>query len=313
MENLSNRLEILLATYNRVDNLRYTLEQLFTENSPVKNISITILDNNSDDGTSELIDDYARTHTNLKHIKNNRNIGGNPNIARCFEYASAEYFWVLCDDDVYHWENWTQVEEGINKNADCIFVCNTDNPTKNTSCMLCQGTFTPSCIWKSALLNQTVMSNIYYNTSFYFPHIAMLCEVINRQGNIFFCKDSVVINGLYEQKSASNTSFTRGYDNSLHPFQAHTTWAIGFLQAASILKDRKLYNKLFDELRFFDGSKKLQPKAFLETNFDPKKSNNDKRNKAIYVTLLPAKYKPAYVLWNTLLTAKFALRRLIRK
>ena len=108
---LKDKLEIILVTYNRKSYLQKTLEYLFEENSPVKNLQITILDNKSNDGSSELIDEYAKKYSNLIHIINNRNIGGNGNITKAFTISKKDYVWVICDDDKFDCKQF----ENINK------------------------------------------------------------------------------------------------------------------------------------------------------------------------------------------------------
>ena len=96
---IKDKLEIIIVTYNRKVSLEGTLSQLFAPESPVKDLDITVLDNKSTDGTFEVVRQFCKKHQNLKHVVNNRNIGGNGNIARAFETAKKEYVWVLCDDD----------------------------------------------------------------------------------------------------------------------------------------------------------------------------------------------------------------------
>ena len=115
-------IEIILITYNRKKHLQNTFNQIFAEESPIKDFPITILDNKSTDGTSELIEEYRIKFPNIKHIINNRNIGGNANIARAFEIASKEYVWILCDDDEYDFTHWKDVEKAIEENYDAIVI-----------------------------------------------------------------------------------------------------------------------------------------------------------------------------------------------
>ena len=68
--NLNDILEIILITYNRKDYLENTLQQILASNSPLCNLDITVLDNKSNDGTSELIDKYSKRYNNIKHIIN---------------------------------------------------------------------------------------------------------------------------------------------------------------------------------------------------------------------------------------------------
>ena len=96
---LKEQLEILLPTYNRKKHLLRTLTQLTAPESPVRSCSLTVLDNASTDGSSELIEEFAAKIPTIKHIRHAKNIGGNANIARAFEMARAEYVWVLCADE----------------------------------------------------------------------------------------------------------------------------------------------------------------------------------------------------------------------
>ena len=99
-------LQLFLITYNRKKKLQFTLDSLL--NSPVAKYDITVLDNASTDGTSEMLDEYAEKHENIKHVRHNVNIGGNANICRAFEMAAScgkKYAWILCDDDRYDWSN----------------------------------------------------------------------------------------------------------------------------------------------------------------------------------------------------------------
>ena len=111
---MENKLGIVLITYNRKNFLEETFNQIFADNSPIKNFDITVLNNNSTDGTSELINDYCKKFPNLKHVINKINIGGNANIAKAFaEYSNKDYIWVICDNDTYDWSAWQEVENAI--------------------------------------------------------------------------------------------------------------------------------------------------------------------------------------------------------
>ena len=82
---LKDTLEIILITYNRKPFLQNTFKQLLAETSPVKDLDITVLDNCSTDGTSDYLKELCSKHPNIKHVRHNRNIGGNANIARAIE------------------------------------------------------------------------------------------------------------------------------------------------------------------------------------------------------------------------------------
>ena len=123
---IKDKLQIYLITYNRRNKLKNTLDVLLAEDSPIRDFDITILNNASNDGSYELIEQYCVDYKNLKHIRHNINIGGNANICGAFEMGGScdkEYFWVLCDDDKYDFSNWSEVEELIKEKKDIICLC----------------------------------------------------------------------------------------------------------------------------------------------------------------------------------------------
>jgi len=172
-------LEIFLITYNRSNYLHDTLDKILEEKSPIKDNKITILDNCSTDNTQEVIDHFKKE--NITYIKNNRNIGGNANIAKAFEMASEEYLWILCDDDEYNWNGWNEVVDAIEKNYDAIVVANYCDPKKNIGRLVKQMTFVPSTIYRISNISNEVMSNIEYLISTMFPHLGIACDLINRK------------------------------------------------------------------------------------------------------------------------------------
>ena len=107
-------LDIVLITYNRAPQFEKTLEMVLAPDSPVRKCSLTILDNKSTNETPQIAEQFASSHPNIKHIVNNFNVGGNANIAKALEmYGPKPYHWIICDDDVYNWENWPEVEEAM--------------------------------------------------------------------------------------------------------------------------------------------------------------------------------------------------------
>ena len=245
---LKDKLEIILITYNRKPFLKRTLEQLFSEDSPIKSFKITILDNHSDDGTSELIEEYCENFPNIKHVIHSRNIGGNANIARAFEIAKSEYVWVICDDDYYNWQNWHYVEEGIQADHDAIVVAN-HNITNSSDIyeILYQSTFAPAVIYKTSMINTDVMRNMYDNIQNMFPHLAMSINVANSSRDFFVIPELVVINGFAvdeERKERADSSFTRGNIKSdLFPVSANMWWYVGYVNSLTLLHERNAVTK----------------------------------------------------------------------
>lgn len=96
-----NTIAVVLVTYNRSELLRKSLNQLFYVNND-KPDTVYIVDNNSNDDTAQVVQEFTETFCNIEYFKLDKNIGG----AGGFEYGVRKAFdggadWiVLIDDDV---------------------------------------------------------------------------------------------------------------------------------------------------------------------------------------------------------------------
>lgn len=234
MSNLD--LEIILITYNRLPLLKRTMGFLFDNNSPVKNFPITVLDNCSTDGTSEYLQELANKHKNIKHIRHTRNIGGNANIARAFEIATKEYFWVLADDDDYDFTHWDEVEKAISKKPGLIVV-NTQyaNKQKELIKLFRRLTFLPSCIYNIKLLDDSTISNVYDSVPSWFPHLAVICKAINEKVPVHICKHNIVLQSNINKDGYSASKDIKG----LSPCSKNNFFDIGYLNSLEMITDKK--------------------------------------------------------------------------
>ena len=228
-------LDIVLITFNRAPQFEKTLEMLFASDSPVRNCSLTILDNKSTDDTPQIAERYANLYPNVKHHVNNFNVGGNANIAKALEmYGAKPYHWVICDDDVYNWDGWPEVEEAMRHGEKLICVGDRHlakyGPKRSDPAeCLQQMTFLPSIIYGPGIITDTAMRNAYDCTFALFPHLAPVVMYLNHGGSIFVIKQGIVLPGLY------------GNDASL-------TRAVGFAILTGELWDRKLSKRAFKAL-----------------------------------------------------------------
>ena len=248
---MKTTLEIILITYNRKSHLRETLNWLFAENSPVKDLDITILNNKSTDGTTELIEEYKKRYPHIKHIIHTRNIGGNANIARAFELASKKYVWILCDDDAYNWDSWGEIEEALSKDYDLIFT-RKELIRKNDDIaqLLHQATFVPGCIYNTKCIDSNVMMNIYNTGIMMFSQImASYDTILYHRDKIFIPQNDIVIRG--NQAEESDKTLVRGLnENNIHPDYERIFWHIGFMKAAQIIKDKKMKEYVLKNVNF---------------------------------------------------------------
>ena len=267
---LKDKLEIILITYNRKSFLEKTFNQIFSDDSPIKNLNITVLDNKSTDGTSQFIDEYTKNFPNVKHIIHNRNIGGNGNIARAFEIASAEYLWILCDDDDFDWSNWQQIETAINNDYDVIFteISNFKHFT-NIASIMRGATFVPATIYKTELITDDVMQNAMVNNVNLFPHLAVMCYAVNENKKIFI-PDKGIINIGNRTKGAMESGFYTSKKENTHPYARDMFLVVGFVNSIQMIKDKKKRAYILNHM------------SAKKTGFFREISANFKRNRFFY-------------------------------
>ena len=237
MEKINNLLEIILITYNRKPHLARTLGQLFAENSPVKNLNITVLDNASTDGSSEMLVEFALKYPNLKHLRHKKNIGGNANIARAFEIAAKEYLWILCDDDELDFSTFNKLQEALDKKPAAVVVANYINPQKNKALLFKQMSFVPSTIYRTDLINDAVLINANFNISNMFPQLAVAAATINSKKEVIILEKPLVKMIV----NCGEYSYIRGAENGLtHPLMKDMFWELGYLNSVKLLTDKQL-------------------------------------------------------------------------
>lgn len=232
--NLVKNLDVVIITWNRCNYLKRTLDYIFASDSPIKNCDITIFDNHSTDGTSELIEKYANLHTNIKHIINKYNVGGNANICRALEHPSKKYFWVLCDDDEYDWSNWAEVESAMEQDYDAIMVewKHAIPKTKNEGYLLNNMAFLPSTIYKTENITEDVMYNAYNNILYCFPHLAIFAHIVNENKKIFVASKKIIDAGINVHVSVSKNP-------NIHFRARNFNLFTGYIASAMMIHDKK--------------------------------------------------------------------------
>ena len=240
-----NKLQIYLITYNRKVPLTRTLEQIFAENSPIRDFDITILDNASTDGSSDLIDEYCKKFTNLKHIKHKVNIGGNANYVRVVEMSAScgkEYAWVLCDDDIFDFSNFNELEQRIEAKDDIIcvadYIFKDSKDRQNPACQVVQFSFVPAVIYKTAYVTNEILINMYDSILIMFPQLVLCIKCMNEGKKISVLSHFLVLNG-YDGKV--NVSYHRGNDKRWNLERRNKqNWILGFTQILTLFDDVNL-------------------------------------------------------------------------
>lgn len=241
-------LEIFLITYNRKQYLLKTFHYLFNRNSPVRTkYKITILDNCSTDGSSELIEYYTSMYSNITHIRHKKNIGGNANIIEAFKMASEKYFWIICDDDDFSWDSWPEIKSAIEKNFDVIVVQWVNKNSRSSKVLLAnEMTFLPTCIYKTSLVTEDVIQNAYYAIYTYLPHMALALKVLNdNDSKIYFTEKPIILQNFAKD---TNNGYFRGIKNKPKK-QMHYHFYVGLVTVFSLyIKNKKFKRKCINNL-----------------------------------------------------------------
>ena len=192
---MKDLLEIIIITYNREKNLSETLNKILSESSPVKDCKITILDNNSTDGTKDLCKSLISKFPNIIYFKNNFNVGLSGNILKAMEIPTEKYFWLLCDNDEINFENWYEVESAMKNDCDLIVIANSfeqyckaaknyESPyIKYLQCLLCS-----AAIYKTENITDEVMTLANLISYTIAPHMALVFDILNANKNVIETK-----------------------------------------------------------------------------------------------------------------------------
>ncbi|MEL5725282.1 glycosyltransferase, partial [Lactiplantibacillus pentosus] len=73
VKQVSNRLSVVVACYNVAEYLPECLDSILAQS--FNNLEVILIDDCSDDGTAEIVDDYAQQHVNFKAVHNADNLG----------------------------------------------------------------------------------------------------------------------------------------------------------------------------------------------------------------------------------------------
>lgn len=247
---ITSLLEVVLITYNRLEPLSNTLEKIFADYSPIKNCRITILDNCSTDGTSELCNKYSETFPNVIHIRHHKNIGGNANICRAYEIAQKKYVWCLADDDDIDWSSWSEIEKAIFDDYDCVFTTLVNlKRSRGIGGMLMESTFCPACIYKISNITSDVLQGMYANIHNFLPHLTIAISIIRCGGRFYIPNNQIIFQPpkLEDIPEFSTANNTRGSCASYSRLTEDKIWEVGFINMISLLNEdmqREVYAEL---------------------------------------------------------------------
>lgn len=93
------KVSVIITTFNRKEYLQDAVASILKQN--YSNLEIVIVDDNSDDGTDQLINEHYKDNFNLKYQRNHQNMGPAYSRKLAFETLSDGNYILFLDDDDY--------------------------------------------------------------------------------------------------------------------------------------------------------------------------------------------------------------------
>ncbi|MBV1680226.1 glycosyltransferase [Bacteroides stercoris] len=118
MENNTKILTIAIPTYNRIEQIQKQVRLLLPQ--LVSEVKLVVYDNHSNIQVSDLFTELELEKFLI--IRNRVNIGGDANIARCFENCETKWLWTLSDDDWVQKDAISKILYYIRSNQDKTFI-----------------------------------------------------------------------------------------------------------------------------------------------------------------------------------------------
>jgi glycosyltransferase involved in cell wall biosynthesis len=116
------KLSICLITYNRARYLRKTLTTFFALANVPFDYELLVCDNCSTDETPAVVAGLMREHSQLRYVRQKKNVGADANLMAAYHTATGEYVVYLADDDQLLPEAVVQVLEYMDRHPD-VGVC----------------------------------------------------------------------------------------------------------------------------------------------------------------------------------------------
>ena len=118
-------ISILVAARDEEDNISECLESLVLQNYPIEKIEILIGDDDSDDNTSSLVQEYVAKFHFVKYFFISHNVGlakGKANVLAQLARKAKGSFFLITDADIRVTKNWCKnmVELAIHKKCDIL-------------------------------------------------------------------------------------------------------------------------------------------------------------------------------------------------
>lgn len=107
-------ISIALCTYNGEKFLEKQLQSILSQT--YSNLEVVIVDDQSTDGTEEIVLEFSKADPRIKFFKNPENLGFNKNFEKAISLSKGEYIAISDQDDIWNPEKISMLFEHIGDN-----------------------------------------------------------------------------------------------------------------------------------------------------------------------------------------------------
>ena len=118
MTKVEEKISVLMSTYNSQDKIRSSLESILDQT--YENLEFIILDDNSEDGTFEILEEYESKNDSIKLLKNESNMGLTKSLNILISESSGNYI-ARQDDDDFSARNRLEIQMRLMKKFELDF------------------------------------------------------------------------------------------------------------------------------------------------------------------------------------------------
>lgn len=173
-QNKQPLLSICIPTYNRKEEIQKQIKLILPQLT--EEVKLIVYDNHSDIPVKSLFNDEELQHFTI--IRNNVNIGGDANIARCFEYCTTTWLWTLSDDDFIKEDGIKKILQYIKANPNATFIntwspieCITENVNDFLRILSDREVFSAAFAMSTCIYN---MDKLKYDLYFYYKNLSSM-------------------------------------------------------------------------------------------------------------------------------------------
>jgi len=121
---MSYKVTVIIPTYNAEKTISKTINSVINQTLGFNNIELIIVDDNSNDGTVNILKKYSKQYDNIKCYFKNKNSGVGNSRNMGIKNTNAKYLMFLDSDDIYQINMCEVLYNTIEENNVNIVMCN---------------------------------------------------------------------------------------------------------------------------------------------------------------------------------------------